>query len=106
LQDEVTLDIEEKGPTGHLPFARAGILKHMLRTLHRMMQTSGTSEGLRGLIDTTLIQSIKKIIENRKLFGASVLPIGEPFFFSFVGVWESIDVVFGCSYPCHGDVCA
>lgn len=44
--------------------------------MHRMMQSSGTSEGLRGLIDTSLIKSIKKIIDNRGLFGPTVLPLG------------------------------
>jgi len=44
-----------------------------------MMQSSGTSEGLRGLIDTSLVKSVKRIIDNRGLFGPSVLPIGMPF---------------------------
>lgn len=64
------------GSWGELPVARAAILKHTLRSMHRMMQSSGTSEGLRGLIDSTLLQSIKKIIEYRGLFGPSVLPLG------------------------------
>ncbi|KAF8525043.1 hypothetical protein BU17DRAFT_41797 [Hysterangium stoloniferum] len=86
IEVEVDLDIQENGDKGvqyislfdsrgHLSFVRASVLKHTLRTLHRMMQTSGTSEGLRGLIDSSLIKSIKKIIEHRALFGASVLPI-------------------------------
>jgi E3 ubiquitin-protein ligase HUWE1 len=40
------------------------------------MQSSGTSEGLRGLIDTSILKSIKKVIEYRGLFGPNVLPIG------------------------------
>ena len=64
------------GSWGELPVARAAILKHTLRSIHRMMQSTGTSEGLRGLIDSTLLQSIKKIIEYRGLFGPSVLPLG------------------------------
>ena len=62
--------------TGDLPVARIAILKHILRSLHRMMQSSGTAEGLRGLIDTSILQSVKKIIEYRGLFGPSVMPIG------------------------------
>lgn len=62
---------------GNLPIPRSSVLKHLLRTMHRMMQSSGTSEGLRGLIDTSLVKSIKKIIDNRGLFGSSVLPLGE-----------------------------
>jgi E3 ubiquitin-protein ligase HUWE1 len=44
--------------------------------MHRMMQSSGTAEGLRGLIDSSLLKSLKKIIEHRSLFGPNVLPIG------------------------------
>lgn len=65
---------------GEIPVARAAVLKHILRSMHRMMQSSGTSEGLRTLIDTSLLKSIKKIIEYRGLFGASILPIGLCFF--------------------------
>jgi E3 ubiquitin-protein ligase HUWE1 len=51
-------------------------MKHTLRSLHRMMQSSGTAEGLRGLIDTSILKSVKKVIEYRGLFGPSVLHIG------------------------------
>lgn len=62
---------------GDLPVARAATLKHILRSLHRMMQSSGASEGLRGLIDTSILKSIMKILEYRGLFGPTVLPIGK-----------------------------
>lgn len=61
---------------GELPVARTAVLKHILRSMHRMMQSSGTAEGLRGLIDMSILKSIKKIMEYRGLFGPSVLPIG------------------------------
>lgn len=47
-----------------------------MRSMHRMMQSAGTAEGLRGLIDMSLLRSVKKIISNRGLFGPSILPIG------------------------------
>ncbi|GJJ06087.1 hypothetical protein Clacol_000276 [Clathrus columnatus] len=75
IKDEVDFDIAQNEKLGHIAFSRANVLKHTLRSLHRMMQTSGTSEGLRGLIDTSIINSIKQIIEHRSLFGSSVLPI-------------------------------
>lgn len=62
---------------GELPVARAAVLKHTLRSMHRMMQSSGTAEGLRGLIDSSILKSLKKIIEHRGLFGPSVVPIGK-----------------------------
>ena len=56
---------------------RASVLKHILRSIHRMMQASGTSEGLRTLIDSSLLSSVKKVIERRSLFGPSVLALGK-----------------------------
>ncbi|KAK1218494.1 E3 ubiquitin-protein ligase tom1 [Marasmius sp. AFHP31] len=94
IEFEVDLDIKEHGDSqrsreifgshGELPVARAAALKHILRSLHRMMQSSGTSEGLRGLIDTSILKSIKKIIEYRGLFGPSVLPIAINIMSTFV----------------------
>lgn len=62
---------------GELPFTRSLLLKHVMRTMQRMMQASGTSEGLRGLIDGSLPKSIKKIIQNRGLFGPAIFAIGK-----------------------------
>jgi hypothetical protein len=61
---------------GHLSVPRASILKHAMRSMHRMMQASGNAEGLRGLIDSSLLKSLKKVMEQRTLFGPSVLAIG------------------------------
>ncbi|KAG9316564.1 hypothetical protein JVU11DRAFT_2615 [Chiua virens] len=72
------------GSWGELPVARAAVLKHTLRSIHRMMQSTGASEGLRGLTDSTLLQSIKKIIEYRGLFGPSVLPLAMNMMATFV----------------------
>ncbi|KAG7098569.1 hypothetical protein E1B28_000502 [Marasmius oreades] len=94
IEYEVDLDIKDYGDSqrsreifgshGELPVTRAAALKHILRSLHRMMQSSGTSEGLRGLIDTTILKSIKKIVEYRGLFGPSVLPIAINIMSTFV----------------------
>lgn len=62
---------------GKISVARAAVLKHILRSMHRMMQSSGSSEGLRGLLDSSLLKSIKKVLENRNVFGPNVLPIGK-----------------------------
>ncbi|KAF5393284.1 hypothetical protein D9757_000601 [Collybiopsis confluens] len=94
IEYEVDLDIREHGDQqksrqifgshGELPVVRAAVLKHILRSMHRMMQSSGTSEGLRGLIDMSILRSIKKIIEYRGLFGPSVLPIAINIMATFV----------------------
>ena len=46
--------------------------------MHRMMQSAGTAEGLRNLVNMSLLKSMKKIIEYRGLFGPTILPFGEP----------------------------
>ncbi|KAJ7132750.1 hypothetical protein C8R43DRAFT_929975 [Mycena crocata] len=85
IEYEIDLDIQEYGSEkrsreiygahGDLPVTRAAILKHVLRSMHRMMQSSGTAEGLRGLIDMSILKSIKKIIKYRGLFGPTVVPL-------------------------------
>ncbi|CAO3635514.1 unnamed protein product [Mucor hiemalis] len=54
---------------------RLSIVKAMLKFLLRMMESSGTADGLRNLIDSTLPQSLKMIMENPKLFGNSIFAI-------------------------------
>lgn len=93
IQHEVDFDItmygNERsrdlfGSYGQLPVPRAAVLKHTLRSIHRMMQSTGTSEGLRGLIDSTLPQSIKKIMEYRGLFGPNLLPLAMNIMATFI----------------------
>lgn len=72
----VVLYFELDANLGHLPYPRAVLLKHIMRTMHRMMQASGTTENLRGLIDSSLTRSLKKIMENRGLFGPAIFSIG------------------------------
>ncbi|KAH9949004.1 hypothetical protein B0H21DRAFT_198859 [Amylocystis lapponica] len=69
---------------GRLSVARAAVLKHTMRSMHRMMQSPGTAEGLRGLLDSSLLKSVKKIMENRSVFGPSVLPIAINIMATFV----------------------
>ncbi|KAG6810921.1 hypothetical protein H0H92_009816 [Tricholoma furcatifolium] len=85
IEHEVDVDIKDHGfleesrdiigSQGDLSIARSAALKHILRSMHRMMQSSGTAEGLRGLIDLSLLKSIKKVMEHRTVFGPTILPI-------------------------------
>ncbi|RDX47077.1 hypothetical protein OH76DRAFT_1406241 [Lentinus brumalis] len=85
IEYEVNLDIEEHGNDGapndavasygKLSVARTAVLKHTLRSIHRMMQSSGTAEGLRGLLDSSLLKSVKKIMQHRAIFGPSALAL-------------------------------
>ncbi|GAA5813130.1 hypothetical protein MFLAVUS_006599 [Mucor flavus] len=57
------------------PHDRLSTIKAMLKFLLRMMDSSGTTDGLRNLIDSSLPQSLKMIMENPKLFGNSIFAI-------------------------------
>ncbi|QRV79604.1 E3 ubiquitin-protein ligase HUWE1 [Ceratobasidium sp. AG-Ba] len=61
--------------TSLLPFVRSSLLKHIIRSMHRMMQSSGTAEGLRNLIESSLTKSVKLIMENKVLFGPAIYSI-------------------------------
>ncbi|KAI0081201.1 hypothetical protein K474DRAFT_1768664 [Panus rudis PR-1116 ss-1] len=94
IEYEVDSDLEEFGedkpapdvsvPYGKLTVPRAAVLKHIMRSMQRMMQSSGASEGLRGLLDSTLLKSVKKILDHRQVFGPSVLPIAINIMATFV----------------------
>ncbi|KAK4704493.1 hypothetical protein P7C70_g1715, partial [Phenoliferia sp. Uapishka_3] len=68
-----TPDAVVDAPTGLLSFDQAALLKSLLRALQRLMQTAGTTEGLRNLIDTTLLASVKSVIQHRVIFGPQLL---------------------------------
>ncbi|KAG8786740.1 hypothetical protein FRC15_010808 [Serendipita sp. 397] len=53
------------------------VLKHLLRTIQRMIQSPGSAEVLRLLPEpeSAFIPTLKNILENRHLFGSSVLAI-------------------------------
>ncbi|PCH43593.1 hypothetical protein WOLCODRAFT_75349 [Wolfiporia cocos MD-104 SS10] len=94
IEYEVDLDLQQCGDDqtpqevaisyGKLSVARAAVLKHTLRSMLRMMQSSGATEGLRGLLDSSLLKSVKKIMETRSIFGPSVLPIAINIMATFV----------------------
>ncbi|GAA5889291.1 hypothetical protein JCM6882_000697 [Rhodosporidiobolus microsporus] len=65
----------KENPTGHLPFAQGQLLKNILRATQRLMTTSGTTEGLRNLIDTTLLSSAKTVMQNRPVFGPQIFSL-------------------------------
>ncbi|KAF8750867.1 hypothetical protein RHS01_08861, partial [Rhizoctonia solani] len=63
---EVTTSIESYGALAKASPPNGG---------SRMMQSSGTAEGLRTLIDSSLVKSIKLIMENKILFGPPIYSI-------------------------------
>jgi E3 ubiquitin-protein ligase HUWE1 len=72
-------------PDVTLPYERSSLLKSMFKFVLHMMQSAGTADGLRNLIDTSLPDSIKKVFEHPKVFGSSIFALGKILvnFFSF-----------------------
>jgi E3 ubiquitin-protein ligase HUWE1 len=69
---------EQDLATGALaPYDRVSLVKTMLKFLIRMMESSGTADGLRNLIDSSAPSSLIQIIENPKVFGNSVFALGK-----------------------------
>ena len=65
--------IEEETP---IPFEKTALLKAMFKFVIHMMQSPGTQEGLRNLIDTTLPATLKDVMENSASLGTSVYAHG------------------------------
>ncbi|KAF9976767.1 hypothetical protein BGZ73_007902 [Actinomortierella ambigua] len=61
-----------KDESSPVPFERTALLKAMFKFLHHMMQSPGTQEGLRNLIETSLPATLKKIMENPQALGNAV----------------------------------
>ncbi|KAF9997246.1 hypothetical protein BGZ79_009053 [Entomortierella chlamydospora] len=55
-----------------VPFERTALMKAMFKFVIHMMQSPGTQEGLRNLIDTTLPSTLKSVMENPNALGTSI----------------------------------
>ncbi|KAI9022914.1 hypothetical protein CLU79DRAFT_859109 [Phycomyces nitens] len=67
---------DTEAPVGALaPYHRLSAVKAMLKFLLRMMESSGTADGLRNLIDSSVPTTLLEIIENPKVFGNSVFAL-------------------------------
>ncbi|GAA5969495.1 hypothetical protein JCM11641_008133 [Rhodosporidiobolus odoratus] len=76
-------DIKEN-PTGLLSFAQGQVVKNIFRATQRLMTTSGTTEGLRNLIDTSLLTSCKTVMQNRLVFGPQIFSLSTNIAATFV----------------------
>ncbi|KAH8549675.1 hypothetical protein BGW37DRAFT_459292 [Umbelopsis sp. PMI_123] len=57
------------------PHERTALLKAMFKFVLHMMESSGTADGLRNLIDSTLPLSLKSVVEQPQVFGNSVFAL-------------------------------
>jgi E3 ubiquitin-protein ligase HUWE1 len=59
------------------PHERTALLKAMFKFVLHMMESSGTADGLRNLIDSSLPHSLKLVVEQPQVFGNSVFALGK-----------------------------
>ncbi|WFD40296.1 HECT-type E3 ubiquitin transferase [Malassezia japonica] len=68
------LDVGGETPAhGRLAFGRVSLLRNMLKMFLHLMTTPGAGDGLRNLIDTSLVQSLQGVMRGRAAFGPQVL---------------------------------
>ncbi|ORY33382.1 hypothetical protein BCR39DRAFT_491673 [Naematelia encephala] len=67
-----------------ITFYRTSPLKALLRTIQRLLQSSGGFEGLRNLVDSDVPKALKTIFESSDQFGAKVYSIAINLMATFV----------------------
>ncbi|TPX56315.1 hypothetical protein SpCBS45565_g08434 [Spizellomyces sp. 'palustris'] len=67
-----------------LPHERTALLRALLKFVLHMMQTSGTADRMRNLIDTTLPISLLAIFQHSQYFGASVFGLAVNIMSTFI----------------------
>ncbi|KAF9277395.1 hypothetical protein BGZ68_009323 [Mortierella alpina] len=72
MSDTGSTSSNKENETSPVPFEKTALLKAMFKFVHHMMQSPGTQEGLRNLIDTTLPATLKVIMENPSALGTAV----------------------------------
>ncbi|KAJ1553896.1 hypothetical protein HK405_006594, partial [Cladochytrium tenue] len=82
--EEVEEDIERFGNESEIPHERIVFLRSMLKFIMHMMQSSGSPDQMRNLVETSLPNSILAIFENARLFGASILGLAITIMSTFV----------------------
>jgi E3 ubiquitin-protein ligase HUWE1 len=75
IEAEVALCVSVLQTDGSLPSDRGTLLRALLKFIMHMMQTSGSADRMRNLIESSLPKSILIILENSKGFGANVFGI-------------------------------
>ncbi len=78
VQKEVEYDLSINGDQCRedskalIPYSRVLVLKSILKCIQRMMSTTGTSGGLRNLIESPLLASLKTILMDPDRFGGVI----------------------------------
>ncbi|KAN0062881.1 E3 ubiquitin-protein ligase tom1 [Thecaphora frezii] len=100
MDDSVFGELGPDNLYGRLSFGRASMLRNMLKSISQMMTSTGTGEGLRNLIDGSLPASLKKIIDNRRIFGPQVLALAINIMATFVhNEPTSLSTIQECKLP-------
>lgn len=60
-----------------LSYPESTLLKSLFRCLQRLMGSGGNAEGVRNLIDSSLVESCRMVMQNRKIFGPQNMALGK-----------------------------
>ncbi|KAJ3143321.1 hypothetical protein HDU90_000079 [Geranomyces variabilis] len=87
IQDEVAFCFSFKAEnvtSADLPHERISLLRSLLKFVLHMMQTSGSADRMRNLIDTSLPTGILTIFNESMLFGASIFGLAVNIMSTFI----------------------
>jgi E3 ubiquitin-protein ligase HUWE1 len=72
------------GDPGTLSYGETTLLKSLFRCLQRLMNSGQNTEGVRQLIDSSLVESCKLVMEHRDAFGPQNLALAVTIMLTFV----------------------
>ncbi|KAI9357936.1 hypothetical protein DFJ73DRAFT_173945 [Zopfochytrium polystomum] len=84
IEQDISLYGENSMEQGEIPYERVAFLRSLLKFIMHMMQTSGSPDQMRNLIETSLPGSVLAIFEKPKFFGANILGLAITIMSTFV----------------------
>ncbi|RKP21053.1 hypothetical protein ROZALSC1DRAFT_11927, partial [Rozella allomycis CSF55] len=84
IEYEIEEVVKMREQEGNQPNERMQMIKASLKIMLHMMQTNGTAEGMRNLIDSSLPKSVNLIFKNSKVFESNIYSLGVDIFATFI----------------------
>ena len=84
LVERLVADMPAPEESEPFMYSRSHLIRQILRTIHHLMTTPGTADGLRTLIDTPILGVLRTIIERKNIFGPHVLTLAISIMSTFV----------------------
>lgn len=85
---ECNLVIQEKSIEDSISQDRLGLLRALLKLILHLMQSSGTNEQMRHIVDTSLPKALDSIFKSSESYGANVFGIGILILLYSIMIWK------------------